>query len=135
MAQAGQDLRLALELGAQFGQRAGVHGRVGDQLFQRHGDVQRQIPGAIDSPHPAFAQQTGDTVTLVDDLTGCECHVRFLSVTHRCALKTALKRLTTRFSPVSIGRGKLKFALHWPLAFSLTKSAWPSAPGSTPAAQ
>ncbi|OQA94191.1 MAG: hypothetical protein BWY25_02898 [Chloroflexi bacterium ADurb.Bin222] len=69
MVQAGQDLRLLLELLAQLGQDMGGQPRLGGHLFERHGHVESRIPGAVDGAHSALAQQRDNAVAILEHFT------------------------------------------------------------------
>ena len=71
---AGQDGRLLLELPAQLGQGLGVQTRLGDHLLERDKDTEARVPGAVDRPHPALAQQGDDAVAVLKNLSTRKCH-------------------------------------------------------------
>ncbi len=63
MLEPGQDGGLTLELIAQKGQRGRIQAGLRRHLFDRDGNIQTDIIGAINRPHPATPQQRGDPVS------------------------------------------------------------------------
>jgi hypothetical protein len=65
MLEAGQDVRLPLELLVQLGQGSGVEPRLRRHLLERQRHVEPCIPGAVDGTHSSLSQQGDDAVAVL----------------------------------------------------------------------